>query len=257
MTARDRTILVVLAGVLLVAGFWFFGLKPKRAEITAAEAQIATQQSRLQSAESTLAAGRQAKADYPRAYAEVAKLGAAVPVDDDLPSLLYQLDTAAHGADVDFRGLNRAASSGGSGAPAAAAGSSTATAAGSTGATSALPPGATVGTAGLATLPFNLDFSGSFFDLERFLAGVQGWVRSDNGSLSVRGRLLTIDGVSLTPGTSGLAKIQAKVAATAYLSPDEQAAGAASGAAPSASGGTTAPTAASPTSSAITEGGSR
>ena len=253
MTARDRIILVVLAGVLLAGGFWFFGLKPKRAEITAAQAEIATQQGRLETAQSTLAAGRRAKADYPRAYAEVAKLGAAVPADDDLPSLLYQLDATAHGADVDFRALNRGASSGASATSAPAGGSATATAGAATGTAAALPPGATVGTAGLATLPFNLEFSGSFSDLERFLAGVHGWVRPADGSLSVRGRLLTIEGVSLTPGTNGLSNIQAKVAATAYLSPDEKASttGSGAGSAPSGSASTAAP---AQTSSAITTG---
>ena len=256
MTARDRIILTVLGAVLVVAGFWFFGLKPKRAEIAAAEAQITVQQERLQSAQTTLAAGRQAKADYPRAYAEVVKLGAAVPADDDLPSLLYQLDTAANGADVEFRALSRGSAGAGASTASSSTSSSTGTAAT---AASALPPGATVGTAGLATLPFKLDFSGSFFDLERFLAGVQGWVRPAGKSLAVRGRLLNIEGVSLTPAADDLSKIQASVAATAYLAPDSKSSGSAS-----ASTGTTTTTpptataaAAAKTSSAITEGESR
>jgi hypothetical protein len=121
----------------------------------------------------------------------------------------------------------------------------------------ALPPGATVGTAGLATLPFALDFSGSFFDLERFVAGVQGWVRSGNGSLSVRGRLLTIDGIALQPTGNGLSKIQAKVAATAYLSPDEKTAPAPASAPGSTSTPPVAANAGTNTSTAITAGGTR
>jgi Tfp pilus assembly protein PilO len=254
MTARDRTIVLVLAAVALVAGFWFLGLKPKRAEIQAADAQIATQRERLQSAQTTLTEGRKAKAGHAADYATVAKLGTAVPADDDLPSLVFQLDSVSHGAKVDFRGLNRGSQNG----PSSSATSSS-TPAPAQSAANALPPGATVGTAGLATLPFNLDFSGSFFDLQRFLADVQGWVRSANGSLAIRGRLLTIDGVSLQPGSKGLSDITAKVAATAYLSP--KAAGnvapasagtSSSGTTPSDSGAT-----AAATSSAITEGESR
>jgi Tfp pilus assembly protein PilO len=255
MTARDRTIVLVLAAVALVAGFWFLGLKPKRAEIQAADAQIATQRERLHSAQTTLIQGRKAKAGYAADYATVAKLGTAVPADDDLPSLVFQLDSVSHGAKVDLRGLTRGSQSGAS----SSATSSASTPATAQSAASALPPGATVGTAGLATLPFNLDFSGSFFDLQRFLADVQGWVRSGNGSLAIRGRLLTIDGVSLQPGSKGLSDITAKVAATAYLSP--KAAGnvapasagtSSSGTTPSDSGAT-----AAATSSAITEGESR
>jgi Tfp pilus assembly protein PilO len=262
MTARDRTILIVLGAVLVVAGFWFFGLKPKRAEIAAADAQITVQQGRLQSAHTTLAAGRRAKADYPRAYAEVVKLGAAVPADDDLPSLLYQLDTAANGADVEFRSLSRG--NGGADADASAS-SSSSTGTGAT-AASSLPPGATVGTAGLATLPFKLDFTGSFFDLERFLAGVQGWIRPAGGSLSVRGRLLNIEGVSLTPAGDDLSKITASVAATAYLSPEAKSSGSASSSAGPTGTTTTTPSTTTPpaaaaaaakTNAAITEGGAR
>jgi Tfp pilus assembly protein PilO len=254
MTARDRTIVLVLAAVALVAGFWFVGLKPKRAEIQAADAQIATQRERLQSAQTTLIEGRKAKAGHAADYATVAKLGTAVPADDDLPSLVYQLDSVSHGAKVDFRGLTRGSQNG----AASSAASSAASAAATRPAASALPPGATVGTAGLATLPFNFDFSGSFFDLERFLADVQGWVRAGDGSLAIRGRLLTIDGVSLEPGSKGLSEITAKVAATAYLSPKTATLASATtgpsspGTTPSDSGAT-----AAATSSAITEGGSR
>ena len=35
----------------------------------------------------------------------------------------------------------------------------------------------------------------------------------------MRGRLLTVNGVSLVPGSKGLAHIEAKIAATAYLAP--------------------------------------
>lgn len=254
MTARDRTILLVLAAVALMAGFWFLGLKPKRAEIQAADAQIATQRERLQSAQTTLIEGRKAKAGHAADYATVAKLGTAVPADDDLPSLVYQLDSVSHGAKVDFRGLTR-----GSQAGASSSATSSSTPATAQSAASALPPGATVGTAGLATLPFNFDFSGSFFDLQRFLADVQGWVRAGNGSLAIRGRLLTIDGVSLQPGSKGLSDITAKVAATAYLSP-KTAADAAPASAGTSSSGTTpsdSGATAAATSSAITEGETR
>jgi Tfp pilus assembly protein PilO len=251
MTSRDRTLLLVIAAVALLGGFWFLALKPKRSEAAALTTQITAQQQRLQTAQQTVAQGLKAKADYPRDYAAVAQLGAAVPADDDLPSLLYQLDAASHDAHVGFDSLVRAAAAGtgASGSATAPASGSGTAATGAAGATSAaLPPGATVGTAGLATLPFTLQFTGSYFDLQRFVGDVQGFVRANGDRVSVRGRLLTVDGISLVPGAKDLSKITAKVVATAYLSPDDKKA-AATGA--TGSGTTAAP---APSTSAIPGG---
>jgi Tfp pilus assembly protein PilO len=266
MTARDRTILIVVGGLALVAGFWFYALKPKRAEIKAADAQIVTQRQRLQTAQATVTAGLGAKASHSADYATVVKLGEAVPTDDDLPSLLYELEAAARGAHVDFDGLARAASGAsttGSTAGSSGAGSSSAA---TQSAAAALPPGATVGTAGLATLPFALTFTGSYADLERFVESVQRFVRQHGGSLDVSGRLLTIDGLSLTVG-DGLSDIKANLAATAYLSPQTGSSSSAApgtgststGTTPSSAGGSASATGSSsaPTSSAITDGGNQ
>lgn len=257
MTARDRTILMVVAALAAVAAFWFFALKPKRAEIGVLDGQIATQAQRLQTAQTTVAAGLAAKAAYPHDYATVTELGKALPADDDLPSLLYQLDAASHGTHIEFDSIQRA--TGGSSGTSAGSGSTTSgsSAAGSSSKTgaatsaAALPPGATVGAAGLATLPFTFTFTGSFFDLQRFLAGVHGFVRSTDSGVAVRGRLLTVNGVSLVPGSKGLAHIEAKIAATAYLAPSATQAAATPSTSGSGSGTSSAP---APTSSAITGG---
>jgi len=248
MTARDRTILMVVAALAAVAAFWFLALKPKRAEIGALDGQIATQTQRLQTAQTTVAAGLAAKAAYPRDYATVTELGKALPADDDLPSLLYQLDATSHGTHIEFDSIQRA-TSGSSSTPA----SSGSTTSGSSSATSAaaLPPGATVGAAGLATLPFAFTFTGSFFDLQRFLAGVQGFVRPTDSGVAVRGRLLTVNGVSLVPGSKGLAHIEAKINATAYLAPSATESAATPSTSGSGSGTSAAP---APSSSAITGG---
>jgi Tfp pilus assembly protein PilO len=254
MTARDRTILMVVAALAAVAAFWFVALKPKRAEIGVLDGQIATQTQRLQTAQTTVAAGLAAKAAYPRDYATVTELGKALPADDDLPSLVYQLDAASHGTHIEFNSIQRSTGSStsttSSSSASSASGSSSSTGAATSAA--ALPPGATVGAAGLATLPFNFTFTGSFFDLQRFLAGVQGFVHSTDSGVAVRGRLLTVNGVSLVPGPDGLAHIEAKIAATAYLAPSATQ----SAATPSTSSGSGSGTgtATAPASSAITGG---
>jgi Tfp pilus assembly protein PilO len=256
MTTRDRKILLVLAGLAVLAGFWFLALRPKRTEAAELTTQIAEQQQRLQTAQQTVAQGLHAKAGHARDTAAVAQLGAAVPADDDLPSLLYQLDAASRNAHVTFDSLVRASATSNS--------SSSPSASGSTGApgsaSASLPPGATVGTAGLATLPFTFSFTGSYFDLQRFVGDLQGFVRADGDKVSVRGRLLTVDGIALVAAGKELTKIEAKLVATAYLSPDAAKAGAATGAAAGAAATTPAPGASgspaapAPSSSAITGG---
>jgi Tfp pilus assembly protein PilO len=256
MTTRDRKILLVLAGLAVLAGFWFLVLQPKRTQAKELSAQIVAQQERLQTAQQTVAQGMQDKAGHARDTATVAQLGAAVPADDDLPSLLYQLDAASQNADVEFDSLVRAGGTGGS-----SSSSSSSSTSGSTGSASAsLPPGATVGTAGLATLPFTFEFTGSYFDLQRFVGDLQGFVRADGEKVSVRGRLLTVDGIALVPAGKDLSKIDAKLVATAYLSPEAAKAGAATGVAAGATGTTPAPGASgspaapAPSSTAITGG---
>jgi Tfp pilus assembly protein PilO len=256
MTTRDRKILLVLAGLAVLAGFWFLVLQPKRTQAKELSAQIVAQQERLQTAQQTVAQGMQDKAGHARDTATVAQLGAAVPADDDLPSLLYQLDAASQNADVEFDSLVRAGGTGGS-----SSSSSSSSTSGSTGSASAsLPPGATVGTAGLATLPFTFEFTGSYFDLRRFVGDLQGFVRADGEKVSVRGRLLTVDGIALVPAGKDLSKIDAKLVATAYLSPEAAKAGAATGVAAGATGTTPAPGASgspaapAPSSTAITGG---
>jgi hypothetical protein len=247
MTTRDR---LVIVGVLLaaaIAGFWFVGLAPKRKEAAELQAQVATETQKLTTAQQRAAEAKQAKARYNGDYAAVAKLGKAVPKSDALPSLVYQLQSVAHSARVDFTSLkvaggggqgpapaattpaaatggasasgsSSAGSSSGSGAAAAPAASTPSTPAQATqAATATLPPGAAVGSAGFPTMPFSFVFSGTFFDMERFLGDVQRFVRVDDKRVDVRGRLLSVDGFGLVAGPGGFPNVKASIVATAYL----------------------------------------
>jgi hypothetical protein len=246
VTARDRLIIVVVLVAAVLAGVWFVGLAPKRKEAADLSSQIDTAKQQLADAEQSVAQARGAKAHYDSDYANLASLGKAVPKSDALPSLVYQLQSAAHDARIDFKSLKVAASGGqaAQSAPAAASaavaksanasGSSSTGGSGSTtpstsspapatqAATASLPPGAAVGSAGFPTMPFSFVFNGSFFDMERFLREVQRFVRVDGERVDVRGRLLSIDGFALTAGPNGFPSVRASISATAYvLSPDD------------------------------------
>lgn len=105
MTGRDRLVVIVIAAALLLGGFWFLALAPKREEATALRGEVAKQEQRLAAARGQAAAAEQAKARYDADYAAVAALGQAVPADDDVPSLIVQVDRAAEREGVSFRSL--------------------------------------------------------------------------------------------------------------------------------------------------------
>jgi hypothetical protein len=72
-------------------------------------------------------------------------------------------------------------------------------------------------------MPFDFKFTGRFFRLETFLEQLDRMVRvGKNDALSVRGRLLTVDGFSLSAATSGFPAMVASIHATSYLLPESQ-----------------------------------
>ncbi len=88
--------------------------------------------------------------------------------------------------------------------------------------------GATTGTggatgttapAGLETVPLNLEFEGDFFKLADFFHQVKRFVQASNESLTVSGRLLTIESVRWASDSQIFPRIRAEVTATVYLSP--------------------------------------
>lgn len=215
MTTRDRLMLLVVAIAGIAAAGWFLVLSPMRGEASDLAAQIETQRAARDQALAEVAVGLDARRDYARHYATVARLGAAVPEDDNVASLLVQVEQAADATGIDFRAL-RAGQGGGAAAPAAAAaGTSQAT-------TATLPPGASVGPAGFPTMPFGFTFEGDFFKLSDFVGRLERFLVVGQRRLAVGGRFMALDGIGLNAAPEGFPRIQASVAATAYLLPGSQ-----------------------------------
>jgi Tfp pilus assembly protein PilO len=231
VTARDRTVLIVVGLLAVLGGFWFLAISPKRKDANDVQTQITAAQARLDTAQASASSAEAAKAKYSTDYATVARLGKAVPVDDDMPSLVYQLEQTAKANKVDFRSIKLtgtasapSAPTGAAAAVASANGNTSATASSTSPAstvTAALPPGATVGTAGFPTMPFSFDFNGSFFNMQRFLKAIDGLTTVQGKSINVKGRLLTVDGVGLKAGPKGFPQVDATVVVTAYLLPSD------------------------------------
>jgi Tfp pilus assembly protein PilO len=260
--------------LVIVGAFWFLLIGPRHKKYSAAATAASTAQSRKATAQETVAKALVAKKNYPADYSQLAQLGKAVPVEDEVPSLVYQLSNTSDANNIDFRSikLTAAAGSAAPAAPAAAAApaptsttdttststtptSGTAAAPPATSiAASTLPPGAAIGSAGFPTMPFQFTFDGSFFDMSSFLRDVDRFIVSNKQELAVRGRLLSIDGFALTSSRHGFPDVSASINATAFLLPADE--GLTNGATPTAPSATAAPGssstgAAAPTTAAI------
>ncbi|MFL5823361.1 MAG: type II secretion system protein GspM [Solirubrobacteraceae bacterium] len=250
MTGRDRTVLIVVGIVGVIAACWLLVISPKRDQASHLETQIQTVQTSLSSAQSELSQAEAARSTFRSSYATLVRLGEAVPTDDNVPSLIYQIQSAASSTGVDFRGLTL--NPAGPGGPVAAAPSPTPSTSSSSSTTPAapgapaaasspavLPPGAAVGASGFPIEPFTFTFQGNFFHLANFFGRLQRFVVAAKERLAVSGRLLSLDAISLTPSPSGFPQIEASVSATTYLLPSGQ--GVLAGATPAGPAGASSP----------------
>jgi type II secretory pathway pseudopilin PulG len=216
VTARDRLVIMIVVAVGAVAAGWFLVVSPKRQQASKLGGQVAAAQSQLDSTRSQVAQGEQARREFSGRYGELVQLGEAVPADDNVPSLIYQIQNAAQSSHVDFSALQL--SGGGSGAPAGASSSSSS----SGQAAAPLPPGVAVGPAGFPAEQFSFTFHGKFFDLASFLKRLQQFVVATNKRVTIRGRLITLNAVNLAPAPTGFPRIAATISATTYVLPASQ-----------------------------------
>ena len=232
MSANDRTILLVIPLIAGVLAFWLLALSPNQDKVSKLDKQASELRASVAEQQQAAQEGRQARAQFPRDYHRIVVMGKAVPVDDETASLLVELNRIAASSGADFRAITMSDASGSSSAASTAAappsattsssdnsssssdtsGSSTATSttpsSSTATSTTAAPPtesaaaelpiGASVGSAGLATLPYELTFRGTYSEIAAFMAGVDRLVDPRRGTIAADGRLVTIDGFSLT-----------------------------------------------------------
>jgi type IV pilus assembly protein PilO len=102
LTDRDRKIMIAIVPVLVLVAYWFLLLAPKREDASTAGDELAAQQQRVDTARANLETAQSAKQNFEASYAQVVRLGKAIPSTVDMPSLLVQLDAAAAGTGITF-----------------------------------------------------------------------------------------------------------------------------------------------------------
>lgn len=262
MRSSARPILAILIVAVLAVGFWMLLLGPKRQEADELSSEVDMLKVSLAQAQSDLATAQAARERFPDNYRQLVVLGEAVPEGDETASLLVELNRIAQDSKVNFESIQlteggeTAASEPVESAAAEPTGSESsgavpaATVAPTEAAASLMPLGATIGPAGLAVMPYTLTFSGTFFEIADFIDGVDSLIDTKNAKVGVDGRLVTIDGFSLTGGGSEGKdnRLDASFVVTTYVTPPEQ--GVTAGASPTEPALTSASTAAEPEESA-------
>jgi hypothetical protein len=199
-----RMLLLLAVAVVAVGGYWKLALAPKRAEAAKLDQDVAVAEAQLVQTQSLIATYRGAQKEYKANYATMVRLGKAVPTDDDMRSLMVQLDTSAKRSGIDFDTVNLNASGGG---------------AATTGASAPTTPGA-ISTGAFSAMPFQFTFTGTFGTLGNFFTRLESFVTLDGDKIDVRGRLLRIESLKLQPATDGWPGLQADVGASSYIVPE-------------------------------------
>ncbi len=218
MTGRDRIVIVGLAALAVLAAAWLLAVAPEREKASKLATEVSAAQAQLATAESQVASASAAQAHYQAAYASIVRLGKAVPADQEVPSLMYQLAQASNEKNVEFASIASGAD-GTSGAGASSA----------AGAGAAASVSATAAT-GFRQLPFTFVFNGSFESLYSLFQQLDGFaLRTSATGLRVSGRLLTVQSVKLGPASSSSAasgkspgQLSGTITATAYVLPAGQ-----------------------------------
>jgi Tfp pilus assembly protein PilO len=204
MTTRDRLVIVGLLTFAILAGAWFLAVSPERGEATKLDAQVSAAEAQLASAESQASEAKTAQARYAAAYASVVRLGKAVPSEQQVPSLVYQLDQASNQKFVNFSSITS----------------------GTSGVTPAAAATTPVATGGFTSMPFTFVFKGTYFSLSHMFDQINRFtVRTPSGGVQVNGRLLTIQSAKLennqeSSASTGL--LTGTITATAYVLPAGQ-----------------------------------
>jgi Tfp pilus assembly protein PilO len=215
MSQTNKTIVGFAVVAVLAIAFWVVLVAPKREEADELSKTASNLQTEVSAEQTRAAAGTVAKQGFPRAYRELVVLGKAVPKDAEAASLLVQLNQLGRAANTRFKSIALSSDS------SSAEGAVPAEAGGESG--ELLPIGATVGSAGLPTMPYQLEFTGSFFGVADFIHGVDAQVKTVEGKVDADGRLITINGFTLKPEEGELnAGLKGEFTVTTYVAPPGQ-----------------------------------
>jgi Tfp pilus assembly protein PilO len=192
MRARGKEIYIIagVIAIVLVVAWYFLLFSPTRQELSDLDDQIAADETALTAAQQELALLQSYEKTAPQAQVDIMRLSRMLPEDEGIPSMIVDLTKTATLSGVKLNSISRG--------------------------------GTTTGTPfGIQTI--TLAVTGEFFDVQDFLYRMESYVRFQNTTFSVTGRLLQVTNVSLSGGsasgttTSTVAPLSVAVTLNAYL----------------------------------------
>jgi hypothetical protein len=181
VSARDRLVVSAIAAIVALGAFWVLLVSPERGKVTTLQTQIATEQTSLTQAQASLSSARLSAAGYVSHVHQISTVKTAVPTSPAEAALVRTITRFA-GTAVDVHELDVAAKG--------------------------------ASTSGPIALGLTFTFFSNYGNLQNFLAGIDSLTSTNGATLSAKGRLFTIESVSLTP--SGNSATKATVVAEVY-----------------------------------------
>jgi Tfp pilus assembly protein PilO len=201
---QQWTAITVVAVLAVLGGGWLLLVKHERSQATDYRAQAASAQDGLSTARTQLDQLLAEKKNLPAEERTLARIATRIPADPAEPTLIRQLQTAAHTAGVDFTSLTPATPT-----PVAAAVS-----------TGAVP--AVTSTLPLYSMPVSIEVTGSYFNVEMFDHLLETLPRTATVSaLTIAPAVAAASGSTggTTAAVSDSNDVTATIQASVYLSP--------------------------------------
>jgi Tfp pilus assembly protein PilO len=226
---RQWAVFTLVAVLVVLAGGWMLLVSPQRSKAHDLQSQATSAQQRVSQLHAQLANLLAQKRNLPEQQRILAQISTKIPSDPAEPTLIREMQSAAHTAGVDLASLNPSTPVQVA-APAGAAPSTT-----TAGSTSGTTPTSTLP---LYQVPLSITVTGSYFNVEMF-----------EHSLEQLPRALLVSGLTVGPPTTGTtgsagstdgstdaADVTATITAAVFLSPKDASATPSNPTATSASG---------------------
>jgi hypothetical protein len=178
--ARDKLGLAGVLTVVVIGAMWLLLVSPERAKVGSLSTQITAEQAALTAAQSQLDSARSSVAAYVGNIHGIDAAVRSVPTNPAEAALIKTIVKLA-GTKVDFRTLDI---------------------------------GGANPTAGPIAVGLTFNFNSNYGNLQNFLSAVDALTTTDGTHISSRGRLFTIQSVSLTPKGGG--ETTAAIVASVY-----------------------------------------
>lgn len=171
---------VVLALVAVVAAGYFLLISPKRSSAAKLEQEIAAVQEQI---DERLAKARVPE-EAPLDVANLFQLTRAMPDEPDMSEIILELDQVASASGLKFESIS---------------------------------PRAPVAAQGFQVLPISLSLDGRYAKVSSFLGRLRGLVRMRGGKLRAKGRLFTVESVSLAESDASFPNVRATLTVNAFV----------------------------------------